>query len=68
MTSSRTTSVSSCRTRGRCNPKLTLNLGIRTESEDVPSYRADNPGVHFGFGDKIAPRVGFAYDVKGDSR
>ena len=31
-------------------------------------YRADNPGVEFNFGDKIAPRVGFAYDVRGDSR
>ena len=50
------------------NRKLTLNLGIRTESEDVPSYRTDNPGVHFGFGDKLAPRVGFAYDLHGDSQ
>jgi hypothetical protein len=50
------------------NRKLTLNLGIRTENEDVPSYRAQNPGVHFSFSDKIAPRVGFAYDVKGDSQ
>jgi outer membrane receptor for ferrienterochelin and colicin len=50
------------------NRKLTLNLGIRTENEDVPSYRQDNPGVHFGFGDKIAPRVGFAYDLHGDSQ
>jgi Carboxypeptidase regulatory-like domain/TonB dependent receptor-like, beta-barrel len=46
---------------------LTLNLGLRTEREDVPSYRPENPGVHFTFGDKIAPRVGFAWDVKGDS-
>ena len=46
------------------NRKLTLNLGVRTESEDVPSYRADNPGVEFNFNDKIAPRVGFAYDVR----
>ena len=49
------------------NRKLTLNLGLRTESEDVPSYRQDNPGVHFSFNDKFAPRVGFAYDVRGDS-
>ncbi len=34
----------------------------------MPSYRADNPGVEFNFGDKIAPRVGFAYDVRGDSQ
>jgi hypothetical protein len=49
------------------NRKLTLNLGLRTETEKVPSYRADNPGVDFGFNDKLAPRVGFAYDLKGDS-
>jgi outer membrane receptor protein involved in Fe transport len=48
--------------------RLTLNLGIRTEREDVPSYREENPGLHFGLLDKLAPRMGFAYDVKGDSR
>ena len=50
------------------NRKLTLNLGVRTESEDVPSYRENNPGVNFDFSDKIAPRAGFAYDVRGDSQ
>ena len=50
------------------NNRLTVNLGLRTENEDVPSYRPENPGVHFGFGDKISPRVGFAWDVKGDSQ
>ena len=46
---------------------LTLNLGLRTEREEVPSYRDQNPGVEFGFGDKIAPRIGFAWDVRGDN-
>lgn len=50
------------------NQRLTLNFGVRTEREDVPSYRPENPGIHFGLMDKIAPRLGFAYDVKGDSR
>ena len=50
------------------NNRLTLNFGLRAESEDVPSYRQDNPGVHFNVGDKFAPRIGFAYDVKGDSQ
>ncbi len=50
------------------NRNLTLNLGVRTEREYAPSYRAENPGIQFGFGDKIAPRVGFAWDIKGDSR
>ena len=52
--------------------KLTLNFGIRTESEYIPSYSqdpdyADLVPVDFSFGDKIAPRLGFVYDVKGDS-
>jgi len=50
------------------NSKLTLNLGLRTENENVPSYRPENPSVYFGFGAKIAPRLGFAYDIKGDSK
>jgi carboxypeptidase family protein/TonB-dependent receptor-like protein len=49
------------------NNRLTLNLGLRTEREDVPSYKPENPGIHFSFADKIAPRVGFAWDLKGDS-
>jgi hypothetical protein len=53
--------------------KLTLNLGVRTESERVPSYTSANNDygqypIKFGFGDKIAPRVGAAYDVMGDGR
>jgi hypothetical protein len=48
--------------------KLTVNAGVRAEKEVVPSYEPENPGIEFGFGDKIAPRVGFAYDIKGDSR
>ena len=47
--------------------KLTLNLGLRLENEHVPSYRPENPGVYFGFGSKVGPRLGFAYDVTGDS-
>ncbi len=52
--------------------RLTVNAGIRTERERVPTYQtgADIPefGVAFDFGDKFAPRVGFAYDLKGDGR
>jgi outer membrane receptor protein involved in Fe transport len=50
------------------NNKLTLNLGLRADQEDIPSYRDENPGIHFNFAEKLAPRVGFAYDVKGDGR
>jgi len=50
------------------NNRLTVNLGLRTENEDVPSYRPENPGIHFGFADKVAPRAGFAWDVRGDNK
>jgi hypothetical protein len=54
------------------NNKLTVNLGVRTEQEKVPTYTtgADIPefGVEFGFATKLAPRAGFAYDVKGDGK
>jgi hypothetical protein len=54
------------------NNKLTVNVGVRTEQEKVPTYTtgADIPefGVDFGFKDKLAPRVGAAYDVRGDGK
>jgi len=50
------------------NDRLTLNLGFRTENEQIPSYRPEEPGIHFGFADKPAPRVGAAYDVLGNGR
>ena len=52
--------------------RLTINLGLRTEREEVPAYTSgpDIPdfGIKFSFADKIAPRAGFAYDVSGDGR
>jgi hypothetical protein len=49
---------------------LTLNLGIRFENEVIPSFRTDlaENAIEFGFGDKIAPRIGAAYDLFGDGR
>ena len=47
---------------------FTMNAGIRTENENTPSYRDEFPGIEFGYGEKLAPRVGFAYDIKGDSK
>jgi hypothetical protein len=53
--------------------KLTLNLGLRTESEYVPSMATTDPQwkdykpIQFDFGQKLAPRLGVAYDVFGDS-
>ena len=48
--------------------RLTLNLGLRTESEDVPSFTEGLNGVEFGWGSKIAPRLGAAYDLTGDGK
>ncbi len=48
--------------------RLTLNLGVRGESEDVPSYAPGLPGMSFNWGSKIAPRFGAAYDLTGDGK
>jgi outer membrane receptor protein involved in Fe transport len=48
--------------------RLTLNLGVRIERENVPSFGSVGVPIKFGFGDKIAPRLGFAYDVFGDGK
>jgi len=53
--------------------RLTFNLGVRAESEYIPSYATGNPDfenvkpIRFDLGDKIAPRLGFIWDVRGDS-
>jgi len=48
--------------------RLTINAGVRAENENIPSFNPDIPGIHFGFGQKLAPRLGFAYDLRGDSK
>lgn len=63
---------------------VTLNLGLRSEKEFVPSFPLDatgHPGldtsnlavdpaspITFGWGDKLAPRLGLAWDTFGDGR
>jgi hypothetical protein len=51
-------------------PRLTLNLGVRTENEVIPSFKTDikENAFEFGFADKVAPRLGFTYDLRGDGR
>jgi hypothetical protein len=53
------------------NNRLTINLGIRAEKEDIPSFsdlpEYDYPPIQFDFFDKIAPRIGFVYDLHGDA-
>ena len=55
--------------------RLTLNLGVRLEREFLPSYNAgvalagsDIPPIQLGWGKKIAPRLGGAYDLFGDGK
>ncbi len=48
--------------------RLTLNLGLRTERENVPSYADGLPGIEFSFRSKLAPRLGAAYDLTGDGK
>lgn len=48
--------------------RLTLNLGLRAERENVPSFVEDGLDIEFDFQDKIAPRLGVAYDLTGDGK
>ncbi len=50
--------------------RLTLNLGLRAEDEKVPTFRPEflETAFHVNFADKLAPRLGAAYDVYGDGR
>jgi len=51
-------------------PNLTLNIGVRSENEAVPNYGATgpNPAISFDWGDKLAPRLGFAWDVTSNAK
>jgi len=53
--------------------RWTVNFGLRTESEYIPSYATGNPvwenviPIKLAFKDKMAPRFGLVWDVYGDS-
>lgn len=40
--------------------RVTFNAGVRFEKEDLPSFNGLAPPINFGWGDKVAPRVGVA--------
>jgi hypothetical protein len=48
--------------------RLTLNVGLRTERENSPSFNSLGEGIKFGFKDKLAPRFGIAFDIFGDGK
>jgi hypothetical protein len=48
--------------------RLTLNVGVRTEQETIPSFRSGREAFAFSFREKLAPRLGAAFDVRGDGR
>jgi hypothetical protein len=47
---------------------LTLNLGVRMDKEALPTYIAGFNGINFGWGDKVAPRLGASYDLLGNGK
>jgi outer membrane receptor protein involved in Fe transport len=57
------------------NPRITINAGLRVENEFLPPYtkvaangaKIPNP-IRFGWGDKLAPRFGGAWDVLGNAK
>jgi Carboxypeptidase regulatory-like domain len=56
--------------RWRVSERLTLNLGVRLETEKIPSFRGDVQQIAFEFGwrDRLAPRLGASYDLFGDGK
>jgi Carboxypeptidase regulatory-like domain/TonB-dependent Receptor Plug Domain len=55
--------------------RLSLNLGIRFEKENLPSFNegfaiagSNVQPIRLGWGKKIAPRLGGAYDLSGDGK
>jgi hypothetical protein len=48
--------------------RLSINAGFRMEKEDLPSFNGYAPPINFGWGDKVVPRLGFAYDLTGNGK
>jgi Outer membrane receptor for ferrienterochelin and colicins len=51
----------------RIKDRLSVNLGIRFENEDLPDY-GSNVNAKFGWSEKIAPRLAAAFDLTGNGK
>jgi hypothetical protein len=52
---------------------VTINAGLRVEreylpAEDQPTTQKITQPINFGWGDKVAPRIGAAWDVRGNGK
>lgn len=54
----------------RPNQRLTVNFGVRSEHERIPNFgeRGPKSPIEFDWDEKIAPRLGFSYDLLGDQK
>jgi len=52
------------------HPRVTLSLGLRTERETIPSFNraVKDIAIKFGWGDKLAPRLGGSVDLFGNGK
>ncbi len=56
------------------NSRLTITAGLRAEKEDLPAFNAGAAGaaagtpISFGWGDKLAPRLGASFALTSDGK
>jgi hypothetical protein len=48
--------------------RLTLNLGLRLENEQIPAFNSNAIDLKWGWKDKIAPRLGASYALTADGK
>lgn len=48
--------------------RLTLNLGLRLEEEQIPAFNTTHIDLKWGWKDKIGPRIGAAYALTSDGK
>jgi len=48
--------------------RLTFNLGLRDEQENIPTFSGNSINLKFSWAQKLAPRLGVAYALTGDGK